>query len=107
MLDPAPVYFETVFHIESYRKAADRLRSEPQIGSRGHYPTALLKVQEGFRRLKGYTDLPKLIAALAKPPSPSDDRRARWLRPRFPPHPLSPPDPFRIFSKPPNPKSNS
>jgi putative transposase len=51
--------------------------------------TALLKVQEGFRRLKGYADLPKLLAALTTPslPSkgsgtapthpPSDDRSAR------------------------------
>ena len=29
--------------------------------------TALLHVERGFHRLKGYADLPKLVAALAQP----------------------------------------
>jgi transposase-like protein len=39
--------------------------------------TALLKAQEGFRRLKGYADLPNLIAALVAPPLPSAAQSAR------------------------------
>jgi transposase-like protein len=33
--------------------------------------TALLHVERGFHRIKGYTDLPKLVAALARPPAKS------------------------------------
>jgi transposase-like protein len=34
--------------------------------------TALLRVEEGFRRIKGHADLPKLIAALRLPLAPPD-----------------------------------
>jgi len=38
--------------------------------------TALLKAEEGFRRLKGYAELPKLIAASPCPPGPLTPIRA-------------------------------
>lgn len=41
--------------------------------------TALLKAEEGFRRLKGYAELPKLIAALAMPSRPLDAQSARSI----------------------------
>jgi putative transposase len=60
--------------LRNYRRQTSRVtRWQPQTDQVDRWTaTALLWVEDGFRKIRGHADLPKLMAALPTPAAPSD-----------------------------------